>query len=405
MAVLKEEGLVDAGGRRGARIRRALLIGQASAAMVLLVLAGLFILSARRLQAADTGFDTNGLAIAEIDLGRRRLTAAESAPLIRAALERLQTVPGISAAAAASTVPLGIAKDRLQVRVPGVTLLDATKPIGVNFAVVSASYFQTLAIPLLRGTTWSASFAAPSRPSEVVINETMARRLWPSADAIGRLVEVVGQGPLRIVGVARDSIYYRLGEAPLPFMYLPAEAVGLRSFALLFRQPARPANLRALLGRELTAVDARLAPGRVGEFEELREIPLYPLRAIATTSTAFGSLALLLTAVGLYGILSTTVGQRTKEIGVRIALGANPARVLGVIFRDAAVLLAAGAALGLIGAYFAASALAGWFFGVAALEPGIYAMAALVVVSVAAAVSWVPAHRAAAVDPVVALRG
>ena len=403
-ATLKEEGQVDSGGRRGARIRKTLLVVQASASVTLLVLAGLFLLSARRLQTADTGFDTKGLAIAEVDLGRRRLTAAESAPLIDRALDRLRVVPGISAVAATSTVPLSVAKDRLQVRIPGFTLPGGAKSAGVNFAVVSASYFQTMAIPLTRGATWTASFAAPAPPSEVVINETMARRYWPAADALGHTIEIVGEGTLRVVGIARDSIYYRLGEAPLPFMYLPAEGVGLRSFALLLRRPGPSSHLRALLARELGAVDARLAPGRVGEFEELREIPLYPLRAIATTATVFGVLAMLLTAVGLFGMLSASVGQRTREIGVRIALGAYPGRVLGGVLRDAIALLTVGAIGGLVGAYFAASALAGWFFGVGAFEAPIYTAAVAVVIALALAAAWIPARRAAAIDPVVALR-
>jgi hypothetical protein len=372
---------------------------------MLLVIAGLFVRTTANLQAAETGFDTTGLTVAAFDLGRLRIEAGAGRETLASLLEALRGQPGVAAATVANTVPLSVGKDEMQIRVPGFVLPDGATSVRLSYAVVGSRYFETLRIPLVAGTAWTGSFRDPAGPPPgIVVNETMARRYWPAGNAVGSTVEVVGRGVVRVLGVARDTTYYAIGEAPLPFMYLPAEAVGLRSFAVFVRMSSPGVDARATLSRAIAVTDRRLVPHAIGRLDDLRDVSSYPARAFGVTSAALGLMALLLTAVGVYGVLSAVVGQRTREIGVRMALGAPRARVLGGVIGDAAALAIAGAVAGAFGAYWAARALSGWLFGVAPFDPVVSAGTALVIIAASLAAAWLPARRAARVDPVVALR-
>ena len=400
---LKEDGPTSTGGRSGARLRRIAVVVQVCSAMVLLLAGGLLFRSALALGRIDPGFETSNLAVLSVDLRRGRVPGEERRLAIEAALQRLRAVPGVTAAGFANALPLGVAKDRMRFEVPGYVAPDGTSRVSVAYAQVGGTYFETMGIPVQRGAVWTSS--ANSTPGNVVvINETMARRVLSGRDPIGATIQVTGRGPVTVVGVARDSAYYELGEAPRPFVYLPAETFLPESLAVIARTTMPVTPLLPTLAREVAAADDRIAPLAVTSFDALRQVPLYPSRALASIALAFGALALLLTAVGLYGVVAGIVGHRTREFGVRLALGARGGQIVGRVLRDALFLVAAGVVGGLVAGVLVSDAIQSWLFGVEAIDFSTYTGVALFVLVVTLVAAWIPARRAARIDPVTALR-
>jgi hypothetical protein len=298
-------------------------------------------------------------------------------------------------------VPLQPDIDSFGYRIPGYTPPDGATTVSIKTNIVSATYFETLGLSFVRGRAWqSGAGQAPT----AVINETMAKRFWPGQDAVGRPIEFLGKGMITVTGVVRDSAYYAIGEEPMPFVYVPAEVANPLTYTLLARTNLPADDLLPALVRSVTVTDARVRPLDPITFEESRLVQLYPQRLLATTAFIFGVVALLLTSIGLYGVVSTSVGQRTREIGVRMALGARSAEIQRGVLRASATLVGCGALVGLAGGYAVAGAVRQWLFGVAPFDLELYAAVALALCLVAVAAAWVPARRAARVDPVIALR-
>ena len=400
---LKDEGPTSTGGRRGGRLRRVAVVVQVCSAMVLLLSGGLLLRSAIALGRVDPGFDTANLAVFRVDLRRARVPGDERRRVIEAALDRLRAAPAVTAAGIANALPLGVDKNRMRIQVPGYLPPDGASGVSVSYAQVGRTYFEALGIPIRRGAVWGAS-ADGSAGNVIVINETMARSFWGGRDPVGSQVGIVGRGAVTVVGVARDSVYYELGEAPRPFMYVPAETVLPETLAIVARTSAPVDRLLRPLAREIAAADERIAPLASASFDDLRRVPLYPSRALASIALVFGALALLLTAVGLYGVVAGVVGQRTREFGVRLALGARSGQILGGVLRDALVLAMAGVAAGLAAGALASGALRTWLFGVGAIDAPTFIAVAIVVVLVTVTAAWIPARRASRIDPVAALR-
>jgi hypothetical protein len=241
-------------------------------------------------------------------------------------------------------------------------------------------------------------------PPAVVINETMAREFWNGRDPVGESIEVVPGARATVAGVVRDVAYYDIGADPMPYVYLPAEARMPGAMAVLIRTRDEPGPVVQRLARAIEAIDGRISAHEAVTFEELRRVPLFPVRLLATAAWVFATLAVLLAGVGLYGVVTMSVGQRTREIGVRMALGARPGAVLGGVVREAVVLAAAGLVLALAGGFMAAGLLRTWLFQVSPFDIGVYAVVAALLLGVSAAAAWVPARRAARIDPVIALR-
>jgi predicted permease len=403
-SLLKEDAAGASGSDRTTRMRRLAIVIQVAVSVALLLAGGLLFRSAIALNRVDVGFDTANLGVFSVALRSPDGPIGNGRRLVAEALDRVRAVPGVARAAVANSLPLGVMKDRIRVRVPGYVPPDGASGVPVAFTRVSRTYFETMGIPLRRGDVWEGSFEAPGRPA-VVINETMARQFWTDRDAVGSTIEIVGRGLVTVVGVARDSVYYALGEAPLPFMYLAAELAMPETMAMIVRTTTPVGGLLAQIEREIAAVDERLAPSASAVFDQLRSVPLYPARAFAAIAMTFGALALVLTAVGLYGVVAGTVAQRTREFGVRLALGAPSARLQRGVLREALGLAGAGGLLGLGGGYLGSAAFRAWLFGIGAFEPVTYAAVAGVVLTVTLAAAWAPARRAARIDPVTALRG
>ena len=224
------------------------------------------------------------------------------------------------------------------------------------------------------------------------------------ADPVNKAIKVVSGPALTVAGVVRDSTYYQVGEAPRPFIYLSAETQPPATFSVLVRTRGEPGPMMQPFARAIAAVDSRYAVFLQGTFDELRGVPLFPVRMLAGAATTLGVIAILLTAIGLYGVVATSVSQRTREIGVRMALGARTVTVLGAVLRDALLVAGAGAAAGLLAGYLVAGQLRSWLFGVGRFDAAVYAEVAGVAIAGVLLAAAAPARRASRVDPVQALR-
>jgi predicted permease len=396
--VLKDETGTTSGGRRGLRLRRLTVLVQVTAAAMLLVGSGLLVASLQNLRGFDTGFRTDHLVGMWLDLKRAHIPADAVPAFTTAMLERVRDVPGVVSAGIVTNVPLTNNRDSIGFRIPGYVADDGKTIVSIDMNLVGATYFATMDLGFARGRVWT-----PADPG-VVVNETAARRFWPGRDPVGQPVEIVGQGTLPVSGVVRDSAYYEIGETPRSFIYVPAEVAKPNGYSLLVRTAGTPEDAFASITDAVRAVDKRVRPAEVNTFEAMREMKLYPQRLLAWATSAFGLVALVLTAVGLFGVVSTSVAMRTREIGIRMALGARPDGVLIAVLRESVGLVVIGASIGLAAGYGAAGLLRQWLFGVSRFDAVVYLGAAVALIVMTLIAAGVPARRAAKIDPIRALR-
>ena len=404
-AWLRDEPGTAAGSRGAARWRRAAVVLQLALSGVLLLAAALLARSLVNHQRFDPGFETAHLGLLHFDLRRHRVPESDWRRLVEASLERVRRDPDVRAADIGLSVPLGFGSDVLGVVIAGHTPASGRPYELVDFNTVGSGYFEALGVPFVRGGPWPAAPPAGALP-EVVINETMARRFFAGRDPVGAIVEFAGATPVpaRVSGVVRDVAYYEIGGDPLPYLYRPAAFALPAEFLLLVRTAGAPAPVLRRLAEAIEGVDRRLVALDVMTFDELRRIPLFPARVLAASALVFGSLAVLIAGVGLYGVVTMSVSRRTREIGVRMALGARPAAVLGAVLRESVWLGLVGVALALAGGYAAAGALRSWLFGVSRFDGVASLLVGAVLLSLAVLSAWLPARRASRVDPVIALR-
>jgi predicted permease len=381
-------------GAPASRLFSAFVIGQVALSCVLLVAAGLLLRSLRESALFDPGFRTERLVLLGADLKLNGYTEARGRDLYARLLDRLKALPGVEGASMAMLVPLSGSSEGMAFRVPG-----REKPVSIARAIVGPDYFATMGIPLVAGRDFTPAVAN----REVIVNQTMARRYWPEENAVGKVFQVAGGPAVEIVGVARDSKYYSLGEEPRPYVYMPFAQFYWPDMVIHVRAARDTSAALAAARAEFRALDPELAVS-AATFEELRAGPLAPARAMAWMSAVFGAVALALTAIGLYGILAYTVGLRTREIGVRMALGAQRHEVARQVVTRALWLCSTGAALGLAAAAAVSQLLKEALFGVRPLDPMSFTVAAAVLALTALAAALLPAHRAASVDPITALR-
>jgi len=401
--VLKEEVGAMAGGRRGARWRRAGVAIQVAASAVLLLAAALLTTGLIRAETLTPGFETSRLALVNFRLPPSALKSGDTAftPRLVAAMRAL---PGVAAADVTRSVPLEPSQDVEGFNIPGHPEPDGTAT-AIDDAMVGAGYFEALGLRFVRGGAWDPAVEGRrDKAGSIVINETMARRYWGERDPVGTVITFASNGPVTIVGVVRDSAYYEVGEAPIPFVYIPSESLRPNAYSLVVRTSVDVNGMLPTLSRAANQVDPAIVAASATSFDEMRSAYLSPQRLLVAGAAVFGLLALVLTAVGLYGVVASAVAQRTREIGVRMALGARKAQVLGGVLRDAFMLVAVGTVFGLAGGYAMAGSLRAWLAGMDPLDLRVYALIVVLLAIATLASAWVPARRAASVDPVKALR-
>jgi macrolide transport system ATP-binding/permease protein len=404
---LKDLGARAGGGRW--RLRSALVVLQVAVSLLLLVAAGLAVRALNQLQTTSPGFEVENGLVLSYDLARQGYEQARGEQFHRQVVERVRALPGVRSASLTDLFPLSLNYSSTNVHVEGQPAARGANVPQAMVASIGPDYFQTMGIPLVAGR----DFAPPddrAAPRVVVVNEALARRFFPGEDpvrgAVGRRVSFAGpEGPFsQIVGVARDGKYWTMGEAPQPFIYFPLAQSYNSNATLVVRAEGDPHALAAGIRGAVRGLDEGLPLYDVKTMEEHLGLSLFPARVAATLLGGFGLLALLLSAVGVYGVVSYAASQRTREIGIRMALGAQRRDVLRLVGGRGLLLVTAGVALGLAGAFALTRFMASLLYGVSATDPTTFALVVALLGAVALLACYVPARRATKVDPVVALR-
>jgi predicted permease len=406
--VLKHEVVPAGTAHRGIAgffaMRQALVVAQIALSLVSLIAAGVFLQSLTRSEQTDTGFETSGVLVMNFNLGREGYTEERGQIFYEQAALRVAAVPGVLHAAMAQSPPL--AGGLLRSVFPEGQDTTTGDRILVQVNSVSVGYFDTIGIPLVRGRDFTPGDAA-GRPLVVVINETMAERFWPGQDAIGRRFKFFGDDQFTtVIAIARNSKYNGVAEDPIPFIYQPVLQNYTPQATLLVRAAGNAGALAPTVRHEVRQIDPTLSLFNIRTLEEQVFDSLAPLRTNVIVIAAFGGLALILATIGIYGVASYMVTQRTREIGVRMALGARRASVLRLILGHGLVLVAAGVAAGLLGGSALMSLIpAALAPNVDVRDPMTFAGTAGLLATVAIIASAIPAYRATLIDPLTAMRG
>jgi len=405
--VLHEGGRADAGGKARHKVRGDLMAAQVAGSLMLLIVAGLFVRSLRAVERMDIGFDPNQLLNVTLDPSLNNSTEIQTNEFYRSLETRVRALPGIQSVSLAASVPMGSTLGNQSVYIEGRRVPSGQRAPGAFFNSVDEPYFDTLRIRVLLGRAFTDTDSETS-PRVVIVNETMAKHFWPEQDPIGKRFSLTRDaGPfVEIVGVARDGRYRVLAEDPQPYFYVPLTQHFTAQRTLQIRSSMLPESLAPIVQHEILALDAN-AP--IEEIQTMKEslggtLGYFLFRVGASLAAAMGLLGLLLAIVGVYGVVSYAATQRTQELGVRMALGASPRQILGLLLRQGARLVAAGLLFGLAGAWALTRVMSNMLVGVSPSDPLTYICVATLLSFITLLACWIPARRAMRVDPMVALR-
>jgi len=398
LPVLKDEGTTSTTSRGPGRLRRTLVVAQVALSLTLLVTTGLFVQSLSRAMRVNLGFDPHGLAIVSFDLNLQGYTPDRRAAFAARFVERASALPDVTAAATADILPLGG-----EMSDGTIVSEDGASSSKASLASVSPRYFETLGLPVVRGREFSSADIAANAPVAIV-NETLARSLWPGVDPLGKRMRAAeSKEPWReVVGIARDAKYLFLTESPLGAYYIPLPPPSGGTF--IIRTTGNPRATLASLTNIARDLDPQLPIATAQTMEERVRLTTRLRRAVVSLLSVLGALTLLLTSVGIYGVAAHSASMRTREVGIRISLGARASDVLRMIVRENLSLSLVGVAIGLGLSAAGATMLASYLFGVPAVDPATFAGGALVLCLVSLVASYLPARRAARLDPLLALR-
>ena len=390
-------------GRRRVRLRSGLLVTQIAFSMLLLMVAGLFARTLAHARSIDPGFEPRDVSIASIDLGLSNYNEDQGRRVAGEILERTRALPGVRSAALSAMLPLdGGGLGLGEIAVSGRQPPDPRAGWRADWNVVTPGYFATLGIPLVRGRDFADLDRAGS--SDVaILNESFAAALFPGEDPVGRTLTNEGR-TVTVIGVARNAKYRSLGEAPRNFIYV---TLGQRYFGrihVLIKTAPGAAAPGGAVRRIVAGIDPSLPILRQQSMTEQTATSLFPQRLALYVSAGLGAVALLLVLIGIYGVTAFSVAQRTREIGVRVALGAQRSHVLAMVVRQGLVLVGIGVILGSLAAFAATRLIRDLLYGVPPTDGIALGGAAALLVLAALLASWIPARRAARLDPVIALR-
>ena len=402
---LKEEGRSGSGGRTTGRLRNALVVAQVAVCLVLLVGATLFLRSFIAAQSLSPGFDASHVVTASMDMFPSGYTGDRHREFQRRAIEAVQAVPGVQSAAFGSRLPLGFGgNNSTSVGVEGYVPRE-NEEIVINYSTIGPNYFETMGIPIRQGREYNDTDTLQS-PRTLVINETMAKRYWPEGKALGGKIRL-GQNLAEVIGIVADSKYSSINERPLAQLFFPMSRSETSTLRLFVKTAGDPAPLVAEVRNAIRGIDATLPVYDARTLNEHMQIAVFAQRMAANLLGAMGVLALLLAAIGLYGVMAYAVSQRTQELGIRLALGASPGSLLGMIVGQGMKLTVIGLAIGLaiaLGAFGSIGAVRSLLPGISPMDPITFVTVPIVLGSIALLASWIPGRRAGKVDPLVALR-
>lgn len=402
---LKEGGRTSGGGRSHHGLRNALVVVEVALALVLLIGAGLCIQGFRRAQAADIGFNPGPVLLAGMRVGMHGYTEKTAVPFYRQLRERLASLPGVKSAALASWFPLGFeGGSSTGFEVPGYER-KPTEEMGAQYVIVSPGYFETLQIRLVEGRDFT-DLDDGTRDRVVIINENMARRYWPGQSPVGRKLLAFGGGrELTVVGVAAAGKYRSLGETPAMFIYLPyQQGVWDLNLGVALRAVGEPLGMAGSLRQTIKALDPGVEIWALLPMTDFIQAAFLAQRIVSSLLLVLGAVAVVLAAMGIYGVMSYLVSQRTHELGIRMALGASAGRVTRLVLSQGLRLTGLGLAFGVVGAVALSHFLTSFLYGVSPFDPTTFGTVSALLCVVSLAACFIPAWRAAGVDPMVVLR-
>ncbi len=398
---LKDE--IGEGPAHRSRLQSGLVVAQVALSLVALVCAGLFGRSLSAARAADVGFsDPERVLLASTDLRLAGLPDSGYAALIGGLIERVRALPGVEAASVASLVPLGFGGNSSRSIVVEGYEPQPDENMSISYSMAGPDYFRAMGIRLVRGRGF-ADADGPGAPRVAVVNERMAERFWPGTDPVGRRIRAGGEWRT-VVGVAAQGRYQQITEPPRTLVYYPILQEPSPRFTIHVRAAGDAPALTAAVRRAVAEAGADIPFLDVRTMAQHMQASMFTQKLGAGMLAAFGVMALAMAAVGIYGVMAYRVSQRTREIGVRVALGAARGDVVGMVVGRAMRLTGIGLLIGLAASLGAAQLLRTLLVGVGPRDPVTFGVIAAVLAAVALAASWIPARRAARVDPLVALR-
>lgn len=392
---------------RNSRLRSFLVVAQVALSVILLAGAGLFIRTLQKTAAIDPGFNPDKILVLSLDFNsmRHRYDEIKGMEFYQHLLDRVRGLPGVRSATWAGDVPLALR--RLIVRFTNSDQANVAEKdrIQLDCNVVGPRYLGTLGIPLVRGRDFTEK-DNESAPAVAIVSESMARIYWPGQDPVGKRIRVYGRAReiYEIVGVAKDVRQRSLWSVQGPYLYLPLYQRYFPEMMLHVKVEGDPMSMLPAIRRQIEAMDPDLPAFDAGPLSSQIDKALSAQRMAATLLSASGALALLLAIVGVYGVMGYALAQRTRELGIRIALGAERRRILSLVLRDGAVILAIGLVLGLVSALALTRMVASFLYGVSPTDPVTSAVVSIAMAAAALAACYVPARKASRIDPLSALR-
>jgi len=404
-----KEGSRGLDGRAGRlRLRSLLVLAQVALSLFLLICSGLFIQSLQNAQKINLGFNAENQLMMQVDLNQRGYSESKGKQFYKDLIDRVQSLPGVKSVSLALDLPLGYQTVTESIIIDGLTATNNRENrVGIFANFVWPDYFRTMEIPLISGREFNIR-DDDSTLKVALISEAMAKRYWPNQDPLGKKFRLnwENQQQIQIIGIAKDSKYVFLDEAPRPILYLPLQQHYRGSANLHVRTTVEPSSLITAvdqtvhgLDKDITIYDTKTMAQHLRDGRALLFVRIGALMVFS-----FGALGLTLAVIGIYGVISFVVSQRTHEIGIRIALGAEPVHVLKLVVRQGMKLALIGVVVGLVAAFVLTRLMANLLYGISASDPTTFIVITLLVTGVALIASYIPARRAIKVDPMVALR-
>lgn len=406
VSTLNAEGGRGTSGPNKGRLRKLLIIAQVAISMVVLITAGLFVRSMQGAQHIDPGFEIKDRLLVSIDPGLQGYDEARGRALYRNLLEQIRALPQVQSASVVSPAPLDFVSSSADVIIEGSDLPPERGQVPVLRSIVGSRYFETVQTRLLQGRDFSETDTRES-PKVVIVNETMAKRFWPGQDAIGkriRLDDPAGEF-YEVIGIAQNGKYRTIGENPRPYLYLPFnQNYASQYLTIILHTAGDPKNLVGPVRNQIRALDRQLPVFDIKTMEEHMSRSLLSARMSAAFTGIFGVLALILALTGLYGVIWYSVTLRRKEMGVRMALGAQQNDVLKLVLKQGLGIALIGVGIGLLGAFGVGQLTSSLLYGISSLDPLTFASATLLFLLCALLASYLPARKAAQTEPLIALR-
>jgi len=385
-----------------ARVRKVLVGGQVALSFVLMVGAALLVQSLQNVRNLDLGFSPNNQFMGVLQLELNQYDKARVQQFMQSLKQRIESLPGVAAVGFADNVILNLSSQQMGVRPEGYQPPSEANYPSIDYNFIDEGYLKAMGIAVLQGRGFAATDDANAAPV-MLVNQAFAQRFWPGEDPIGKRVRTAGKEH-QIVGVVKTGKYFSIGEAPRAFMYLPIRQNYTGNLVFHVRTMGDPGSLMEAVRKEVRFLDNTLPAAELKTMNSALGLALLPARLGAAVVSAFAFLALFLASVGLYGVIAHFVSQGTRDIGIRMAIGARPSQVLSLVLRQGMVTTLVGLGAGLLAALAASRLMSGFLYGISGTDPISYVAAVFVLAMVSSAAVLVPARRATRIDPAIALR-